>query len=62
MWSKSPAFEVETFEEKSSGLGGFVMVVMNHFPRFLDSIVGNNKFQSFFGSINHNSMIDRDIV
>ena len=25
--------------------------------RFLDSIVGNNQFQSIFGSINHNSMI-----
>ena len=25
--------------------------------RFLDSIVGNNQFQSIFGSIDHNSMI-----
>ena len=25
--------------------------------RFLDSIVGNNRFQSIFGSIDHNSMI-----
>ena len=24
--------------------------------RFLDSIVGNNRFQSIFGSIDHNSM------
>ena len=25
--------------------------------RFLDSIVGNNRFQSLFGSLDHNSMI-----
>ena len=25
--------------------------------RFLDSIVGNNRFQSIFGSIDHNSVI-----
>jgi len=25
--------------------------------KFLDLIVGNNRFQSIFGSINHNSMI-----
>ena len=25
--------------------------------RFLDSIVGNNRFQSIFGSIDHNSII-----